>query len=60
MTPSWLVLLAATALAVLSAVQAWLLWRLSRMVASSARLEDKVGRLADALSMLTETSEAGV
>ena len=43
----------------LSSVQAWLLFRLSRMVAASARLEDKVGRLADALSILTETSEAG-
>ena len=41
------------------AVQAWLLWRLSRMVAASARLEEKVGRLGDALSILTETSEAG-
>ena len=29
------------------------------MVAASARLEEKVGHLADALSMLTETSEAG-
>jgi hypothetical protein len=56
---TWLVLTTASALVVLSAAQAWLLWRLSRMVASTARLEDKVGHLADALSMLTETSEAG-
>ena len=47
------------ALTLLSAVQAWLLWRLSRMVAASARLEEKVGHLGDALSILTETSEAG-
>ena len=46
-------------LVALSGVQAWLLWRLSRMVAASARLEEKVGHLADALSILTETSEAG-
>jgi hypothetical protein len=59
MTPSWLVLAAATSVLVLSAVQVWLLWRLSRMVGSSVRLEEKVGHLADALSMLTETSEAG-
>jgi hypothetical protein len=59
MTQSWPIVAAASALFVLSAVQAWLLWRLSRMVAGSARLEEKVGRLADALSILTETSEAG-
>jgi hypothetical protein len=47
------------ALTVLSAVQAVLLLRLSRMVAASARLEEKVGHLGDALSILTETSEAG-
>jgi hypothetical protein len=29
------------------------------MVAASARLEEKVGHLGDALSILTETSEAG-
>lgn len=59
MTPFWPLVAAATALILLSAVQAWLLWRLSRMVAASARLEEKVGHLADALSILTETSEAG-
>jgi hypothetical protein len=56
---TWLVPTAASVLVLLSAAQAWLLWRLSRTVASTARLEDKVGHLADALSMLTETSEAG-
>ena len=59
MNPTLPVIVLGAALTVLSAVQAWLLWRLSRMVASTARLEDKVGHLADALSMLTETSEAG-
>ena len=59
MMSSWPVVAAATALIVLSAVQAWLLLRLSRMVAASARVEEKVGHLADALSILTETSEAG-
>jgi hypothetical protein len=59
MTLSVIAVVAGCALLVLSAVQAWLLWRLSRMVAASARLEEKVGHLGDALSILTETSEAG-
>ena len=59
MNPTLPVLVVGAALTVLSAVQAWLLWRLSRMVAASARLEEKVGHLGDALSILTETSEAG-
>jgi hypothetical protein len=59
MNPNVLVLLVGATLTLLSAVQAWLLWRLSRMVAASARLEEKVGHLGDALSILTETSEAG-
>ena len=59
MNPSLLVIVLGAALTVLSAVQVWLLWRLSRMVAASARLEEKVGHLGDALSILTETSEAG-
>jgi hypothetical protein len=59
MTQSTLVLVVGAALILLSAVQAWLLFRLSRMVSASARLEEKVGRLGDALSILTETSEAG-
>ena len=54
-----IVITVGAALTVLSAVQAWLLFRLSRMVAASARLEEKVGHLGDALSILTETSEAG-
>ena len=59
MTLSVISVVVGCALLALSAVQAWLLWRLSRMVAASARLEDKVGHLGDALSILTETSEAG-
>ena len=59
MNPTLPVIVLGAALTVLSAVQAWLLWRLSRMVAATARLEDKVGHLGDALSILTETSEAG-
>ena len=56
---STLLVVVGAALTLLSAVQAWLLWRLSKMVAASARLEEKVGHLGDALSILTETSEAG-
>ena len=59
MNPTLLVIVVGAALTLLSAVQVWLLWRLSRMVAASARLEEKVGHLGDALSILTETSEAG-
>jgi len=59
MNPTLLVIVVGAALTVLSTVQVWLLWRLSRMVAASARLEEKVGHLGDALSILTETSEAG-
>ena len=59
MNPTLPVIVLGAALTVLSAVQAWLLWRLSKMVAASARLEEKVGHLGDALSILTETSEAG-
>jgi hypothetical protein len=59
MTQSHVIVVVGVALTLLSAVQAWLLWRLSRMVAASARLEEKVGHLGDALSILTETSEAG-
>jgi hypothetical protein len=59
MSASLSVVVLGIVLIALSAVQAWLLWRLSRMVAASARLEEKVGHLADALSILTETSEAG-
>ena len=59
MTLSVISVVVGCALLALSAVQAWLLWRLSRMVAASARLEEKVGHLGDALSILTETSEAG-
>ena len=59
MNPTLPVIVLGAALTVLSAVQAWLLWRLSRMVAASARLEEKVSHLGDALSILTETSEAG-
>jgi hypothetical protein len=59
MNPTVPVIVLGAALTVLSAVQAWLLWRLSRMVAASARLEEKVSHLGDALSILTETSEAG-
>jgi hypothetical protein len=59
MNPTLPVIILGAALTLLSAAQAWLLWRLSRMVAATARLEDKVGHLGDALSILTETSEAG-
>jgi hypothetical protein len=59
MSASLPVIVVGVLLIALSSVQAWLLWRLSRMVAASARLEEKVGHLADALSILTETSEAG-
>ncbi|HEY8548657.1 MAG TPA: hypothetical protein VIL35_01765 [Vicinamibacterales bacterium] len=46
-------------LAVLMLAQIVLLWRLARMVASTAQLETRIGHFADALSLLTETSEAG-
>ena len=59
MNPTLPVIVLGAALTLLSAAQAWLLWRLSRMVAATARLEEKVGHLGDALSILTETSEAG-
>lgn len=59
MNSTLLVIVVGAALTLLSAVQAWLLWRLSRTVAASARLEEKVGHFGDALSILTETSEAG-
>jgi hypothetical protein len=59
MSASLSVIVVGVLLIVVSGIQAWLLWRLSRMVAASARLEEKVGHLADALSILTETSEAG-
>jgi hypothetical protein len=59
MTSTFVIIAVGAALTLLSAVQAWLLFRLSRMVAASARLEEKVGHLGDALSILTETSEAG-
>jgi hypothetical protein len=59
MSASLPVIVVGVLLIALSSVQAWLLWRLSRMVAASGRLEEKVGHLADALSILTETSEAG-
>lgn len=44
---------------VLLGLQAWLLWRLTRMMAGAARLEGRVAHFADALSLLTETTEAG-
>jgi hypothetical protein len=59
MNPTLPLIVLGVALTLLSGAQAWLLWRLSRMVAASARLEQKVGHLGDALSILTETSEAG-
>jgi hypothetical protein len=59
MSTSLPVIVVGVLLIALSSVQAWLLFRLARMVAAAARLEDKVGHLADALSILTETSEAG-
>ena len=59
MTSTFVIIAVGAALTLLSAVQAWLLFRLSRMVAASARLEEKVGHLGDALSILTETSEVG-
>jgi hypothetical protein len=59
MNSTLLVIVVGAALSLLSAVQVWLLWRLSRTVAASARLEEKVGHLGGALSILTETSEAG-
>jgi len=40
-------------------LQAWLLWRLTKIVAAAARVEDKVAHFADALSLLTETTESG-
>jgi hypothetical protein len=48
-----------TVLAALVLAQAWLLWRLTRVLASAARVEARVGHFADALSLLTETTEAG-
>lgn len=53
------VIAAAGVLLVLLGLQAWLLWRLARMMAGAARLEGRVAHFADALSLLTETTEAG-
>jgi hypothetical protein len=59
MTQSLLFAIAGTLLGSLLLIQAWLLWRLTRVVASAARVEEKVTHLADALSLLTETTESG-
>jgi hypothetical protein len=48
-----------TVLAALVAAQVWLLWRLTRVLAAASRVEEKVGRFGDALSLLTETTESG-
>jgi hypothetical protein len=48
-----------TVLGLLVIAQAWLLWRLTRVLASAARVEERVGHFADALSLLTETTESG-
>jgi hypothetical protein len=48
-----------TVLGALVLAQAWLLWRLTRVLASAARVEERVGHFADALSLLTETTESG-
>jgi hypothetical protein len=48
-----------TVLAALVGAQVWLLWRLTRVLASASRVEEKVGHFADALSLLTETTESG-
>lgn len=46
-------------LVVLVTAQVWLLWRLTRVLASAARVEERVGLFAEALSLLTETTESG-
>ena len=46
-------------LVALVTAQVWLLWRLTRVLASSARVEERVGLFAEALSLLTETTESG-
>lgn len=48
-----------TVLALLVMAQGWLLWRLTRVLASAARVEERVGHFGDALSLLTETTESG-
>ncbi len=47
------------ALLLLAFVQATMLWRLARATSSSVRTEEKIGHFADALSLLTETTETG-
>jgi hypothetical protein len=37
----------------------WLLWRLGRALERAEAITERVGRLADALTLLTETSELG-
>ncbi|MBI4475682.1 MAG: hypothetical protein HY654_00825 [Acidobacteria bacterium] len=44
---------------VVMTVQAWLLWRLSRQMGEAARVGTRMTTLGEALSLLTETSEAG-
>lgn len=56
---STLVIVFGTSLGLLLAAQVWLLWRLTRMAGTTLRLEEKLTHFADALSLLTETSEAG-
>jgi hypothetical protein len=46
-------------LSALVTAQVWLLWRLTRVLASAARVEERVGHFGDALSLLTETTESG-
>jgi hypothetical protein len=59
MSLTLLATLLGAAIAGLLATQIWLLWRLLRMRGTATRLEEKLTHFGDALSLLTETSEAG-
>ena len=58
-TVSLSVVAVGTVLGLLVMAQGWLLWRLTRVLASAARVEERVGHFGDALSLLTETTESG-
>ena len=58
-TVSLSVMAVGTVLAMLVMAQGWLLWRLTRVLASAVRVEERVGHFADALSLLTATTESG-
>ncbi len=51
--------LVTSALALLATVQAFVIWRMSTHVAAVARVNDRLSRFAEALSLLADTAEAG-